>query len=224
LRARSPLQIHAADASNRYRAAVRAGLAVHAFAHHLFHFFIVLGGPGLFALSVIDAILFTPLANDVLLVALVSRSPHEVTLYVLLTVAGSTAGCAILDYFSRKGGEAGLKKLMSPRRIEAVKKRISKGTGLALVVATIMPPPFPFTPFVAGASAMQYPRARLLTIIAVSRIVRYGAIGYLAMHFGKRILDWAKDPVVIWTMFGLIVISVVGSVWTVVSKIRQSRC
>lgn len=205
------------------RATCRAILALHSFAQQFLLFFLRLGGAGLFTLSVVDALLFTPLANDVLLVALVSRNPGKVWLYVGLTVAGTVIGCWILDYFSRKGGEAGLKKTMSPKRIDTLKKWMSKRAAIALVLGSTMPPPFPFTAVVAGAAALQYPRTKLMAIIAVSRLARFAVLGYLAVRYGKRILQWANQPAVWWTVFGLMVISVVGSAWTIIVKIRQIR-
>ena len=198
--------------------------AVHSFLQHVFHVFLRLGGIGVFSLAVIDAILFTPLANDVLLVALISRDPSRVVYYVFMTVAGSTCGCWILDYFSRKGGEAGLKRAMSRKRIEFVKNKIAKkGGSLWLILASTLPPPFPFTAVVAGVAALQYPRKKLLAIVAVSRLFRFTVLGYLAYRLGRQILAIADEPAVRWSVTGIIVVSVVGSVWVVVQKLRENR-
>lgn len=176
---------------------------------------------GIFSLAVIDAILFTPLANDVLLVALISRSPDKTLFYVLMTVAGSVAGCVILDYFSRKGGEAGLKRTVSRKRLESIKRKSKKEIGWALVLGSTMPPPFPFTAVVAGAAAFQYPRKKMLVIIAGSRLLRFGVLGFLAYRFGPHILAIAEQPAVRWCVVGLIIVSIGGSIWTVYSQVRR---
>ena len=192
------------------------------FTQHLFQFFLSLGGFGLFFFSIIDAILFTPVANDVLLVALVSRTPAHTIYYVLIVSVGSTLGCLILDYFSRKGGEAGLKKTMRPKRFRAVKKRVAKsGAGWSLMLASTLPPPVPFTAAVATAAAFQYPRSKLLTIIGVSRLLRFSLLGYLAYRLGPRILELADQPAVRWSILGLIVVSFAGSAWVVFRKIHH---
>jgi hypothetical protein len=90
-------------------------------------------------------------------------------------------------------------------------------------VASIAPPPFPFTPFVMAAAALQYPRKRLLLVTGEARMVRFTAIGTLALHFGKRILGWADSAVVQVAIIGLVVLCVAGSVVSVWGWIHRSR-
>jgi len=75
------------------------------------------------------------------------------------------------------GGEKGLERTLGHKRTEYVKKRVKKSAGWALALASLMPPPFPFSPFVAGAAAFQYPRKKLLSVIAASRFVRFSIDG-----------------------------------------------
>lgn len=187
----------------------------------LFEFFLQLGAGGLFTLGFIDAILFTPLANDVLLVALVSNHRGRAVLYASMAAAGSLCGCVFMDWISRKGGEAGLAKAFSRRQLGWVKQQITSHAGWAVALASIMPPPFPFTPVIAGAAALQYPRAKLLGIVGVGRLLRFGVLAYLAYRFGARILRIAESPSVQWSVVGLVILSVAGSAWTIWSKWRQ---
>jgi membrane protein YqaA with SNARE-associated domain len=189
----------------------------------VFRFLLHLGGWGLFSLGIVDAILFTPLANDVLLVALVSAHGDRAIYYAGMAAAGSLIGCAILETLSRKGGEAGLEKTMSKERIDWVKKKITTRAGWAVALACIMPPPFPFTPVIAGAAALQYPRVKLLSIVAAVRVVRFGVLAYLASRYGKHILKIAELPAVRWSVIGLIVLSIAGSAWTIWSKWKKRK-
>ena len=59
----------------------------------------------------------------------------------------------------------------------------------------MLPPPFPFTPFIIVMSAMQYPRWRMLGIVAVGRVVRFSLEGVLAIIYGRQILEMAKNSV-----------------------------
>ena len=186
-------------------------------------FLIGLGPLGPFALGIIDAILFTPLANDVLVVALSSSHREMFWVYGLAASAGSLCGCFALDWMARRGGEAGLKKVLKPRRLEYVKRKIEKGAGIALTLACILPPPFPFTPIVAGAAAFQYPRAKEMTIIGTVRAVRFLALAALARHFGRQILEFAALPAVRWSIVALIVLSIVGSGISIYGIIQRSR-
>src|SRR5581483_3217148 len=121
------------------------------------------------------------------------------------------------------GGEEGLSRYVSQRRLEHVKVRVKKSAGWALAVASLMPPPFPFTPFVMAAAALQFPRKRLLVVIGATRMVRFTAEGLLAVQFGPRILRWARAPEVTCIIGALIVVSVVGSALSIYRWLRSSR-
>jgi sulfite exporter TauE/SafE len=86
-----------------------------------------------------------------------------------------------------------------------------------------MPPPFPFTPFIAAASAFQYPRKKLLSLIALARFTRFFLVGMLAAAFGRSIIRMAKAPAVRTAVLAIVMISIVGSVISVYSWIKRSR-
>src|SRR5712691_865650 len=120
---------------------------------HLFAIFIRLGGFGLLILGVLDSsFLFMPLGNDLLIVALTARQHKMLPIFTAMATTGSVLGCWLVDGIARKGGEEGLEKMVSRRQLEFVKRRVRKSAGWAIAVASLMPPPFPFTPFVAAAS------------------------------------------------------------------------
>ena len=47
-----------------------------------------------------------------------------------------------------------------------------------------------------AASALQYPRKKLLAVVGVVRMIRFSVLGVLALLFGRRILNWGESPVV----------------------------
>ena len=191
------------------------------------HIYLVLrhmGGFGLLTLGVFDSsILFMPFGNDLLMIALTASKHGLLPFYAAMATAGSLLGCLITDVISRKGGEQGLEKRVPRKRLEYVKKKVKKSAGWALALASLLPPPFPFTPFVIAASALQYPRKRLLTVIAVSRFTRFSIEGLLAILFGRRILRLAESPLLHYAITALVVVSVVGSVVSVTSWIKGSK-
>ncbi len=183
-----------------------------------------LGGFGLLGVGVLDSsILVMPLANDLLLIAITARKPILLPYYAVMASAGSVLGCAITAFVSQKGGEEGLERYASPRRLEHVKKRVRKRAGWALAFAALMPPPFPFTAFVAAAAVFQYPLKKLLTVIAVSRFARFSIEGLLAVFFGPGILKLAQEPAVQYAMFGLIVVSIGASAVSIYSWVKGSK-
>ncbi len=187
-------------------------------------FFASLGGFGLLLLGVLDSsFLFMPLGNDLLLVALTARHHERMPYYALMASAGSVLGCLFTDWVSRKGGEKGLETRVKGRTLTYVKRKVEKKAGPALALASLMPPPFPFTPFVIVLAALQYPRAKLLGIIAAARAVRFVAEGFLAIRFGRHILEMAKEPLVQGTIIAVVVISISGSIYSIHSWVQSSR-
>src|ERR1035437_5221879 len=176
---------------------------MHALLRPLFPFFLHIGGFGLVILGVLDSSFFVlPLGNDLLLVVLVARHHGYLPLYVLAAWLGSGTRVLLLDRVSRKGGEEGIKKMVSARRINYLKKKMCQSAAVPLIVACLAPPPFPFTAVIAAASAFQYPKMRLLAYVLGTRAVRFTLIGLAAMTFGRRILRIANSPQFIWFIVG----------------------
>lgn len=195
-------------------------------AHWLFAFFWRLGGPGLLALGVLDSsFLFAPLGNDLLVVAMSSRyhSIARALYYAAMSTAGSVVGCLLVDLTLRTAGEKGLERHLSAKRLGYVKDKVSRRAGWALALASIAPPPFPFTPFVMAAAALQYPRRRMLAVVGAARMVRFTALALLAFFYGRQILAWAREEAVQAFLVGLIVFSAAGSAVSVYGWIKRSR-
>ena len=138
-----------------------------------------------------------------------------------MAAAGSVVGYFILDGISRKGGEAALDKALKPRRLERVKRTLNRHGGWMIALACLLPPPFPVTIFIAGGAALQYPRTRMMIIIAVARLARFAILVLLALTFGRQILRWGQLPAVRGAMVVLIGVAVVGSIWTLWKKLRH---
>jgi membrane protein YqaA with SNARE-associated domain len=199
---------------------------MHDLAHALFRLFWQLGGPGLLLLGILDSsFLFAPLGNDLLVVALTAHyhSVPRMFYYAAMSTIGSILGCLLVDIVLRPAGEHGLSRHLPARRIGYIKGKVERNAAWALIVASIAPPPFPFTPFIMAAAALQYPRNKMLAITGAARMVRFTAIGALALVFGRRILGWAQSGVVQGVLIGIIAVCVVGSVVSVVGWIRRSR-
>lgn len=191
---------------------------------HLFRFFARLGGFGLLGLGILDSsFLFMPLGNDLLIVALTARHPSKLPYYAAMATAGSVLGCLIVDLTSRKLGEAGLADRVSKRSLDSVRKRFESKAAWSLIFASLMPPPFPFTVFVIVAAALQYSRKRLMAAIAAGRMIRFTAIGLLAVFYGRQIIRMSALPAVRWGVIGLAVISIAGSAIGLIRTFKRSR-
>lgn len=139
-----------------------------------------------------------------------------------MAATGSVVGVFLLDLVCRKGGEAGLEKMMSKKRLNYLKKKMSKRAGYAIVLACIAPPPFPFTAVLAAASAFQYPRRKLFPIEFLTRLVRFSIIAALASVFGREILSIMRSRTFTWAVIGFVILCAIGSVFSVVGWLRRS--
>ena len=197
---------------------------MHPLLRPLFAFLLHIGGFGLVILGVLDSsFLFLPFGNDLLLVVLVARHHGYLPLYIVAASVGSTTGVLLLDLVCRKGGEEGLNKMVSARRINYLKKKMSQSAVIPLTVAGLAPPPFPFTAVIAAASAFQYPRMRLLAYVLAARTVRFTLIGLAAMTFGQGILRFANSPQFIWLIVGFSALCFIGSGLSILRWVRMSR-
>jgi len=187
-------------------------------------FFRRLGAPGLFLLGALDSsFLVLPFGNDFLLIALVSSNRGLVWIgYVMVSVLGSLLGVFMVDSIMRKAGEKGLAKFVKPKRVKQLKKKMDKDVGWVIFTSTLIPPPFPFTPVIMSASALQTSRTKLYGGVFAGRLVRFTIEALLALYFGKHILRFLKSPILDYVVYSLIVIAAVGSVLSILNWLRKS--
>ena len=191
---------------------------------HLLAFFLQYGVFGLILLAVADdSFLFLPIGSDLLTVGLVARNHAGLALYALAAAAGSTIGVFLLDLVCRNLGEAGLKRVVKPKLLDSLKRQMQQRAAAVLIVSCLAPPPFPFGAAIAAASALQYPRPRLLIIVFLARLARFALVGWSAIYFGRRILRIANSTEFLWFMAVFIAFCLIGSVLSILRWIRIGR-
>ena len=149
-------------------------------------YFIALGPFGLFAVALLDST-FVPLPSsaDALMILLTIAHPRLMILYAGLATAGSTIGCVILYYISRRAGSRALRKF-SPAKQQRVKGLIDRYDVLSVLVASLMPPPFPFKLFVVSAGVFRFSVMRFMVAIIAGRMFRFSLEGYFAIRYGAQ--------------------------------------
>ena len=164
---------------------------------------LTLGAPGLFIVAFLDSS-FLPLPGitDVLLVVMVTRHRAGMLLYIAATVAGSIAGCLMLHYLGRKGGEAFVRKRFTSDKIERAMATLRRHGVIAVLVPCILPPPAPFKIFVLLAGVIGIRASRLATAIAIGRGVRYLALGLLAVRYGERAVTYMRENSTVVSLVG----------------------
>lgn len=184
-----------------------------------------LGMPGLFLMSALDSsFLVLPFGNDLLLIALVSSNRQSLIwmAYVLVSAVGSVLGVFVVDLLMRKAGEKGLERFVKPKKLERLKQKLENKLGATVFVATLLPPPFPFTPVIMTASALQCSRRKLLLAVFVGRILRYAAEAILAIFFGRQVIAYLNSDVVSYIVYGLVALAVVLSTLSLLRWLKRS--
>src|SRR3981189_3357089 len=139
-----------------------------------------LGGPGLVLLGIADNSVI-PLTGsmDVLTIYLAARHRQTWPYYALMATLGAVIGGYITYSLARKGGKQAMERRLSKRRAAKVYKRFERWGFSAIAVPALLPPPFPFVPFLLAAGALQYSRKKFLTALVVGRGIRYSIAAYL---------------------------------------------
>jgi membrane protein YqaA with SNARE-associated domain len=191
----------------------------------ILRFFIRLGIFGLFLMSALDSsFLVLPFGNDLLLIALVSsnRDSSVWIAYVLVSAIGSVLGVFVIDMLMRKAGEKGLERFVSEKKIKKLKSKMENKAGVTVFLATLMPPPFPFTPAVMTASALQTPRKNLLIAVFVGRLLRFGIEAVLALYFGRQLIAWINSDVLAYFVYALVGIAIVLSTLSLIKWFKKN--
>lgn len=184
-----------------------------------------LGAAGLFLLGVLDSsFLVLPFGNDFLLISLVSSSRGAIwILNVVVSALGSLLGVFIVDVLMRRAGEEGLEKFIKPKRVKQLKQKLDKGVGWVVFTSTLLPPPFPFTPVIMSASALQCARGKMFFAVFAGRLVRFTIEALLALYFGKQVLRFLDSPVVDYFVYALVAIAIVASILSVLKWLRRNN-
>jgi membrane protein YqaA with SNARE-associated domain len=151
------------------------------------------GGLGLFALSFLDSsFLSFPMVSDLLVITMVTQHRDRVLYYALAPALGSLAGCVVLYYVARAGGEAFLRKRFKDSHVEHGLRTLQKYGLLTVIVPALLPPPAPFKIFILLAGVAEIPIAQFATAVFVARLIRFGGEAGLAFFYGEAAATYLK--------------------------------
>ena len=152
-------------------------------------FLVPFGVFGLFAIALLDSALIPlPGGPDAVMLLLSTQNPARMPLYALGATAGSVIGCIILYYISRRAGRRALDKF-PPQKQARVKELVDRYDVLSVLVASVLPPPFPFKLFVITAGVFRLSLVRFAAAVAVGRAFRFFLEGFLAVRYGEQAKD-----------------------------------
>ena len=182
-----------------------------------------MGGPGLVLLGIADNSV-VPLTGsmDVLTIWLAARHREPWPYYALMATLGAVIGGYITYALARKGGKEAMERKLSKRTAAKVSKAFARWGFAAVAIPALMPPPFPFVPFLIAAGAMQYSPKKFLAALTLGRGVRYTIAAGLGYHYGRHILRFFSQyykP----AMAVLIGLAVIGAVLSLIQYLRMKK-
>ena len=143
-------------------------------------------GPlGLFGISLIDSAgIPLPGGPDFVMIWLSANNPALMPVYALAATGGSAIGCTLLYLLARRAGVAALKRV-TPSKRDRIENLLGRYDLIAVMVPAVLPPPFPFKPFVLCAGVFRLKTWRFITAVFIGRAVRFLVEGWLAIEFGE---------------------------------------
>ena len=152
---------------------------------------LVLGAPGLFLVAFLDSsFLSLPEIADLLVVYMVTHHKHRMALYAIAATLGSVAGCLLMYFIGRKGGEALIRKRFTTATVDRSMAAFRRHGLMAVLIPSLLPPPAPFKIFVLLAGVAGIDSQKFVAAVALGRGLRYVALGLLAVRFGDRTLAY----------------------------------
>lgn len=180
---------------------------------------------GILILGILDStiIFFLPLGIDAVVILMAARHTSTAWLYPILATAGSVIGSAITYWFGRKLGEHGLARFVPAGRLQSIRRRLRSHGAFWVAALSLIPPPFPFTPFVLTSGALHFSRLRLFPLLALARLVRFGLEAALAVKYGNALVYWMGSDTFRIAVGVFIAIAVIGTAISAFVIFRRGR-
>jgi membrane protein YqaA with SNARE-associated domain len=198
-------------------------------AHHALvpHWLTHLGALGLFSVAVVDSSVIPlplPGSTDLLLLWLVAHG-GDPWLLAASAITGSILGGYTTWHVGKKGGQAALRRYLPARFLDRIVGWVERHPALAVFLPSMLPPPFPLSPFVLASGALGVPIKRFLIVFGAGRALRYSLVAWLAVAYGRHVVrlwsgtlqKWSTP--ILWTFAVIAVCGICVGIW----KLRQAR-
>jgi membrane protein YqaA with SNARE-associated domain len=187
---------------------------------------LALGAPGLFLIAFLDSsFLSLPEIADVLVVYMVTHHKSRVLLYAVSATLGSIAGCLVMYYIGKKGGDALMRRRFTGDKVDQAMGLFQRHGMLAVLVPSLLPPPAPFKIFVLIAGVAHVDVRKFVLAVAIGRGARYLLLGLLAVKYGDRALAYMHENSVMASLIavGILVAGFVAYLIWSRAQARKSR-
>jgi membrane protein YqaA with SNARE-associated domain len=182
-----------------------------------------MGGPGLIVLGIVDnSVIPVTGSMDVLCIWLAARHRDPWSYYAFMATLGALIGGYITYALARKGGHEAMERKLSKRKAAKVSRTFARWGFFAVAIPAMLPPPFPFVPFLLAAGALQYSPKKFLGALILGRGIRYTIEAFLGFHYGRHILRFFQQysaP----ALSILIGLAALGTVLTLIQYFRYRK-
>jgi len=141
--------------------------------------------------------------NDLALILMASRRPAWWPLYALASTLGSVCGAYLLYGIARGGGKFFFRKT-TPHAVGHAQHWLKRNDFVAVLVASILPPPAPYKVFVLTAGLLRVNALNFGLALLVGRGLRFAADAWLGARYGveaekylRHNLGWASLAAVV---------------------------
>ena len=143
---------------------------------------------GVGAVAVLDSSSI-PVPMDAILALYIWNDKRHFWLYCLMAAAGSAIGGLVPYGLGRAGGELFLLKHLNRARFERLRDRFQRQEFLAVLIPSMMPPPWPWKIFVFAAGVFEMRIANFMLAVLVGRMVRWIVLSILVLKLGPGAVD-----------------------------------
>lgn len=171
------------------------------------HVLVLYGAWGLFAMSFLDSSLVPfPGVNDLVLIVMASKRPGWWPVYALASTLGSVGGAYLLYGMARGGGKFFFRKT-TPQSITHARRWLERNDFLAILVASLLPPPAPLKAFILTAGVLRVNAINFGLALLVGRGLRFGADAWLGARYGVLAEDYLRHNLV-WASLAAVIMIV----------------
>jgi membrane protein YqaA with SNARE-associated domain len=165
---------------------------------------VLFGAWGLFGISFLDSSFIPfPVVNDLALIVMASKRPAWWPLFGLQTTLGSICGAYLLYGLARGGRRIFRRKPTVQARTRA-QHWLQRNDFVAILVASLLPPPAPLKVFVLTAGLLRVNALRFGLALLVGRGLRFTAEAWLGARYGPQAQDYLRRNLA-WTSVASVV-------------------
>ena len=144
------------------------------------------GAWGILLLAAMDSS-FVPMPAfiDIVIMGAAALAPENAVFYGAAAVIGSTAGVLVVYGLARSGRQLARG---DGKRMAWAEDFLERRGALALLVAALMPAPFPFKVVVIASGYLRQPLVSVIVGVGSGRLIRFGAEALVAALYGDEII------------------------------------